>query len=125
MIEPNPLVARVDALLASHRHTDDDVPVLTESVETPGPELESERLEALAAGIERAVLGRLLVELDPALEQLLAPKLAALFEQALRGLREELASNVRELVRAAVVDAVERELALRRKPGDAAQPGQS
>lgn len=125
MIEPNPLVARVDALLASHRHTDDDVPVLTESVETPGPELESERLEALAAGIERAVLGRLLVELDPALEQLLAPKLAALFEQALGGLREELASNVRELVRAAVVDAVERELALRRKPGDAAQPGQS
>ncbi|MBI3374445.1 MAG: hypothetical protein HY017_22190 [Betaproteobacteria bacterium] len=120
MIEPNPLVARVDALLASHRHADDDVPVLTESVEPREPEIEAERLEALAAGFERAVLGRLLVELDPALEQRLAPKLATLFEQTLRGLREELASSVRELVRAAVVDAVQRELALRRKPEDAA-----
>lgn len=125
MIEPNPLVARVDALLASHRQTDDDVPVLTEAVELPGPEIEARRLEALAAGIERAVLRRLLAELDPALEQLLAPKLAALFEQSLRGLREELAANVRELVRAAVLDAVRRELALRRKPEDAAEPGQT
>lgn len=125
MIEPNPLVARVDALLASHRQTDEDVPVLTETVELPGPEIEARRLEALAAAIERAVLGRLLAELDPALEQLLAPKLAALFEHSLRGLREELAAHVRELVRAAVLDAVQRELALRRKPEDAAQPGRT
>lgn len=125
MIEPNPLVARVDALLASHRQTDEDVPVLTEAVELPGPEIEARRLEALAAAIERAVLGRLLAELDPALEQLLAPKLAALFEHSLRGLREELAAHVRELVRAAVLDAVQRELALRRKPEDAAQPGRT
>lgn len=125
MIEPNPLVARVDALLASHRQTDEDVPVLTEAVELPGPEIEARRLEALAAGIERAVLGRLLAELDPALEQRLAPKLAALFEHSLRGLREELAAHVRELVRAAVLDAVQRELALRRKPEDAAQPGRT
>ena len=123
MIEPNPLVARVDALLASHRHVEDDVPVLTETVEPAGRETDAARLDALAVRVERAVLGRVLAELDPALEERLAPKLAALFEQALRGLREELTANVRELVRAAVADAVERELALRRKPEDTAEPG--
>ena len=123
MIEPNPLVARVDALLASHRRVEDDVPVLTETVDPAGPEIDAERLEALAARVERAVLERLLAELDPALEQHLAPKLAALFEQSQRALREELATNVRELVRTAVLDAVQRELALRRKPEDTAEPG--
>lgn len=120
MIEHNPLVARVDALLARHREVEDEVPVLTETVEPAGPELDAARLEALAAKIEHAVLERLLAELDPVLEERLAPTLAELLEQALRGLRNELTASVRELVRAAVSDAVQRELALRRKPEDAA-----
>ena len=124
MIEPNPLVARVDALLARHRDVEDDVPVLTETVDPGGREIDAARLEALAAKLERAVLERLLAELDPALEQHLAPKLAALFEQSLLALREELAASVRELVRAAVSEAVQRELALRRKPEDPAPPRQ-
>ena len=122
MTEPNPLVARVDALLARHREAEDDVPVLTETAEPAGPEPDAAHLEALAARVERAVLERLLAELDPVLEERLAPTLAELLEQALRGLRSELAVNVHGLLRAAVADAVQRELALRRKPDDAAQP---
>lgn len=122
MTEHNPLVARVDALLARHRESEDEVPVLTEMVEPAEPDLDAERLELLAAQVERAVLERLLAELDPVLEQRLAPTLAELLEQALRGLRDELAASVHELVRGAVADALERELALRRKPADAAEP---
>ena len=120
MTEPNPLVARVDALLARHREGDDEVPVLTETVDPAGPELDDTRLEALAAKVERAVLERLLAELDPVLEQRLSPTLAGLLEQLMRGLRHELLSSVHELVSSAVSDAVQRELALRRKPDDAA-----
>ena len=120
MSEHNPLVARVDALLARHREDQDEVPVLTETVEPAGTEPDAAQLEALAAKIERAVLERLLAELDPVLEERLAPILAALLEQALRGLRGELTTNVHELVRAAVAGAVQRELALRRRPEDAA-----
>lgn len=122
MTEHNPLVARVDALLARHREIEDEVPVLTETVEPAARGLEAARMEALAAKIERAVLERLLAELDPVLERRLAPTLADLLEQALRGLRNELTTNVHELVRAAVADAVQRELALRRKHEHAAEP---
>lgn len=122
MTEHNPLVARVDALLARHREVEDEVPLLTETVEPAGPEPDTARLEALAAKIEHAVLERLLAELDPVLEERLAPTLAELLEHSLRGLRDELTTNVHELVRAAVADAVQRELALRRKPEDAAAP---
>lgn len=122
MNDHNPLVARVDALLARHREDEDEVPVLTEAVEPAEPEIGAAHLEALAAKIEHAVLERLLAELDPVLEQRLAPALGVPLEQALRGLRDELTANVRELVRAAVADAVQRELALRRKPADAAEP---
>lgn len=124
MTEHNPLVARVDALLARHREVEDEVPVLTETVEPAGPELDAARLEALAAKVERAVLERLLAELDPVLEQRLAPTLADLLEQALLGLRNELAATVHELVRTALADAVQRELALRRKHDDAREPHQ-
>ena len=116
MTEHNPLVARVDALLARHREIEDEVPVLTETVEPAGAEPETARLEALAAKIEHAVLERLLAELDPVLEERWSPALAQLLEQALHGLRNELAASVHQLVRAAVADAVQRELALRRKP---------
>jgi hypothetical protein len=122
MTEHNPLVARVDALLARHREVEEEVPVLTETVEPTGPEPDAARLEAMAAKVERAVLERLLAELDPVLEERLAPTLAQLLEQALRGLREELTTNVHEMVRVAVADAVHRELALRRRPEDAAAP---
>jgi hypothetical protein len=122
MTEHNPLVARVDALLARHREVEDEVPVLTETVEPAGPEPDAARLEALAAKIEHAVFERLLAELDPVLEERLAPTLAQLLEQALRGMRDELTTKVHELVGAAVADAVHRELALRRKPGEAARP---
>jgi hypothetical protein len=122
MTEQNPLVARVDALLARHREVEDEVPLLTEAVEPAGPGLDPARLEALAAKIERAVLERLLAELDPVLEERLAPTLADLLEQALLGLRNELAASVHELLRTAVADAVQRELALRRKHEDAPEP---
>lgn len=122
MSDQNPLVARVDALLARHREDEDEVPVLTEAVEPAEPDIGAAHLEALAAKIERAVLERLLAELDPVLEQRLAPALAELLDQSLRSLRDELTTNVRELVRVAVADAVQRELALRRKTEDPAEP---
>ena len=88
MSDQNPLVARVDALLARHREDEDEVPVLTETVEPAEPDIGAAHLEALAAKIERAVLERLLAELDPVLEQRLAPALAELLDQSLRSLRD-------------------------------------
>jgi hypothetical protein len=108
---------RVSTRCSPATGTDDDVPVLT-GPWSPGPEIRrSARGSRQASGRCWAALA----ELDRTRNS--GTQLAALFEQSLRGLRE--LADVRELVRAAVLDAVQRELALRRKPEDAAQPGRT
>jgi len=93
MSDTDPLVQRVDALLKRHAEpagAADDVPVLTEIVGA-----EASAAEALALELERAVLARVEKELDGTLAAL------------------------REVLRAAVADAVARELEAR---GFAAKP---
>lgn len=86
----NPLVQRVDALLRRHQEAaqkaEDDVPVLTEAVDSntsPAASAPSDLLD----GIEAAALERLWPELERILDrklQELRAELAASFRQALR-----------------------------------------
>ena len=96
----DPLIGRVDALLRRHQEGAsagaDDVPVLTEVVESA-----SQAAEALARELERSVLQRL--------ERELQPLLAA-------ALREAIAAAVRRELEARGLDAAA--LAGKRPPTD-------
>ncbi len=144
MSEFNPLVERVDALLKRHHRqqqeattipaapsaapsgpaevaptaaqADDDIPVLTEIIEmqsaSPGQAAEA---STIAAGIEDAVLGKLMAELDRSLEMRLNRTIGDLLEQAIDGLHAELSASVREMVREAVATAVAKQIAERQR----------
>lgn len=138
MSEFNPLVERVDALLKRHQQrqqdiaqapaelvaaappaqvADDDIPVLTEIIDPqsiPAPSAAQYGKE-FVAGIEGAVLEKLLAELDRSLELRLNRTIGDLLEQVLDGLRAELSSSVREMVREAVATAVAKEIAERER----------
>ena len=107
--EVNPLVGRVDALLRRHheglRAIDDDVPVLTDVVDAEGRArrvVDDAALQALADALERAVLE----QLGPELERVIERRLARALDEALQGARAELAENMRQMVREAVVASV-------------------
>ena len=93
----------------------DDIPVLTEIVESAEiPATTTEYLnEAMVAQIEGAVLEKVLTGLDSVLDQRLGRTVSDLLEQAMDGLRADLSANLRELVREAVATAVRKELAER------------
>jgi hypothetical protein len=142
MSEFNPLVERVDALLKRHHQQqqekatvpaapaiaaqsapqavpdgDDDIPVLTEIIDAESIGETSPALHGkeFAAGIENAVLEKLLAELDRALELRLNRTIGELLEQVLDGLRAELSASIREMVREAVATAVAKEIAGRER----------
>ena len=133
MSEFNPLVERVDALLKRHQqqpgsapvpveetplaadappaaalpNEDDDIPVLTEIVEDPGLASPLAQVSAsLQREIERAVLERVLGQLDRSLELRLNRTVGDLIEQVMDGLRAELSARVREMVHEAVASAI-------------------
>ena len=83
--------------------TDDDIPVLTEVVEPQGA---GEPPAVLAGQIEQAVMEKVIAELDRALEQRLGRAISDVLEQAVDGLRVDLAASVRETVRDAVATAL-------------------
>ena len=90
-----------------------DVPLLTEVVDAPAaPSAPPERLAALSEAqlreIERRVAQRVLEAIQPALAELLEPALGALAEQ--------VKAQAEAFVRAAVANAVERELRQLRPP---------
>lgn len=104
MSDPNPLVQRVDALLKRHQEAapvGEDLPVLTEIVE-PGSSagagaLDAAAVEALSRELERAVLARLEVELQPAV--------SALNDAWRTALRQAVAAAVARELRARKLDA--------------------
>jgi hypothetical protein len=103
--EPNPLVARVDALLRRHQEAaqriEEDVPVLTELAEPdagPAPGA-AQGDDPLAGDLERALIARLAPELD----------------RRLAGLRADLERELRRAVREAVGHAL---AARRARPGE-------
>ena len=95
---------------------EEDIPVLTEIVDpeavfsAPAEDL---RGDALVQHIERAVMEKLMVELDRALDQRLGRTITDLLEQVLHGLRAELSVGVRQMVREAVAAAIAKEIAER------------
>ena len=138
MSEFNPLVERVDALLKRHHQqqqekatdavspavapqgapaSDDDIPVLTEIIDAESVAVATPALHGkeFAAGIEDAVLEKLLAELDRALDLHLNRTIGDLLEQALDGLRAEMSASIREMVREAVATAVAKEIAARKQ----------
>jgi hypothetical protein len=112
--EANPLVERVDALLArradSAPRQEPDVPVLTEILDDeaarPARAIDAEALEALARELERAVLARLGPEVERVIEERIARTLSTVLGQALEGVRSELTVSVIQMVREAVAASV-------------------
>ena len=104
MSDPNLLVQRVDALLKRHREAapgSEDLPVLTEIVD-PGSAasasaLDAAVVEALSRELERAVLARLEVELQPAI--------SALNDAWRTALRQAVAAAVARELQARKLDA--------------------
>jgi hypothetical protein len=110
--ESNPLGGRVDALLKSKKpeRAAGEVPVLTEVV--------ADELARRRAGVDRATLERIALEVEAALLARLAPELERVVNEnltraldtalgkALDAVRAELAVNVRQMVREAVAVSV-------------------
>ena len=118
MSDPKDIVDKADAFLGRYRSG--DVPVLTDVVagpdapppaaDSPGPAAAAEPLsESQLREIERQVTQRVLEAIQPALAELLEP--------ALRGLTEQIKAQAEAFVRAAVANALERELRQLRPPG--------
>ena len=81
---------------------DSKVPVLTEvvaEVRRPRPAMDAQVVEALARELERAVLARLMPEID------------RVIGQALEGVRAELTGSVTQMMREAVAASVAHALA--------------
>ncbi len=103
-LEPEPVALRLA------QEADDDIPLLTEVVAPQAaPATPSDR--AFVAGIENAVLERLLTELDRSLETRLNRTIAQAVEQVMDGMQAELSARVRHLVRDAVAVALAKEIA--------------
>lgn len=146
MSDSNPLVERVDALLKRHQQqqaapaplvpeplpplaqpaapetvahpvdTDHDVPVLTEVVDPHLKPVAGAPPQALAEGIEAAVLEKLLAEIERSLESSLNRSVGEVVEQVMDGLRAELSVRVRLSVREAVAAALAKELSKPARP---------
>ena len=101
----NPLIERVDALLRRHQEAApggaDDLPVLTEVVDPASPAgpaaLDAAAVEALSRELERAVLARIEVELQPAI--------AALNDAWRTALRQAVTAAVARELKARKLDA--------------------
>jgi len=110
--EANPLSERVDALLKRKKpeRAAGEVPVLTEVV--------ADELARRRAGVDRATLERIALEVEAALLARLGPELERVVNEnltraldtalgkALDAVRAELAVNVRQMVREAVAVSV-------------------
>ena len=109
MSEPKDVVEKADALLGRYRPG--DVPLLTDVVEsaTPSPAPAVPLSEAQLRDLENRIIQRVLEAIQPALAQLLEPALGALTEQ--------VKAQAEAFVRAAVANALERELRQLRPPG--------
>jgi hypothetical protein len=87
----------------------DDVPVLTDIVieeRVPRRPVDDAALEALAHGLERALLERLRPEVDRLIEERLTRTLAASLDQAVGAMRSEITASVQQMVREAVAASV-------------------
>lgn len=110
MSDPKDVVEKADALLGRYRPG--DVPLLTDVIEspTPSPAAPAAPLsEAQLRDLETRITQRVLEAIQPALAQLLEPALGALAEQ--------VKAQAEAFVRAAVANALERELRQLRPPG--------
>ena len=94
---------------------DEDIPVLTEIIETTdtAPAAGKANSRALAAEIEAAVLSTLLPELDGSIDRRLNRAISDLLDQVVDGLRADLSGEVRSMVREAVRSTVAKEIAKR------------
>ena len=122
MSDPKDIVGKADAFLGRYRPgTVQDVPVLTDVVDSPGageaskpPAAQPALSEAELHGIERQVTQRVLAAIQPAisglLEQALRTALKERVEQALAMLTEQCKAQVDAIVREAVAKTVEREV---------------
>lgn len=122
--QSDPLLERVNALLKRHQQTlrgpDDDVPVLTEVVESDQEQaagdsgrsaasLDPAAVEEFVASMKREVLERLEPALDRLFAERLGPALAAAMgamDEALSGARADLRAEAQRIVHDAVVSAV-------------------
>ena len=95
---------------------DDDIPVLTEIVDPDVPIAANELSDRALVEIEAALLEKLLVELDRAIETRLNRTIGEVVEQSMDGLRVDLSDRVRELVREAVATALAKEIAEHSRP---------
>lgn len=102
MSDPKDIVEKADSFLGRYGRGAAEVPVLTDVVEGP-------LTEAQLREIEREITRRVLETIQPALAELLQPALATLSEQ--------VKAQAEAFVRAAVANALEREIRLLRPPG--------
>ena len=120
MSDPKDIVEKADSFLGRYRPgAAAEVPVLTDIVEVaesaraagasskPGPA--AALTEAQLRELEREITRRVLEAIQPALAQLLEPALATLSDQ--------VKAQAEAFVRAAVTNALEREIRLLRPPG--------
>jgi hypothetical protein len=140
MADPDDLLGKADALMARHRPgrtpgasypaipvleevvdlppEDDDVPVLTEVVESGGPVpvsadqalLREEQVAALAQSRRASLLESLAGEIDARIEERLKERLEPIVEKLFENLRDELQVVARETLAAALDEAVKRDL---------------
>jgi len=117
--DPKDIVEKADSFLGRYGRGAAEVPVLTDVVESPDaapaagapskPMPAPAVTEAQLREIEREITRRVLETIQPALAELLQPALATLSEQ--------VKAQAEAFVRAAVANALEREIRLLRPPG--------
>jgi hypothetical protein len=157
MAEPEDLLGKADALMARHRpghasgpsypeipvleevvdfsREGDDLPLLTEMVETdgsaPGPiapdpvapklaatdKLQEQQLARLAESLRASLLAQLQPRIDALIEDRLKHYLEPVIEKLFKDLRGDLQAVARDTLSEAIHSAVERELE-RRESGD-------
>ena len=109
--DANPLSGRVEALLKQKpQRVGGEVPVLTEVVADELARrkagIDRAALERIALEVERAVLARLGPELERVVNENLTRALDTALGKALDAVRAELAVNVRQIVREAVATSM-------------------
>jgi len=109
--DANPLSGRVEALLKlKPQRVGGEVPVLTEVVADELARrkagIDRAALERIALEVERAVLARLGPELERVVNENLTRALDTALGKALDAVRAELAVNVRQIVREAVATSM-------------------
>ena len=140
MADPEDLLGKADALMARHRPgrptgptypeipvleevvdlppEDDDVPLLTEVVESGGSvpgtsdqaRLREEQVAALAQSRRASLLESLAAEIDAQIEERLKERLEPIVEKLFENLRDELQMVARDTLAAALDEAVKRDL---------------